>query len=94
METQWRGTNMDDNQTDRTKGAGANVTTGSPALTAPDPKQEAEGKQPYADMRLIPGGRLGASIQIGISAVNRGDIPSGAREMGQARYGDSPGGGE
>jgi len=78
----------------RQKGPGTNDTTEYSASKAPETRQEAEEESPYSDMRLIPGGRLGASIQIGISAMRRREVPSGAREMGQVRYGDSPGGGE
>ena len=60
---------------------------------ASETKAEAEEKTPYSDMRLIPGGRLGAPTEIGMSAMERSDVPSGARELGQVRYGDSPKGG-
>jgi len=92
---------MDDTRPDRAndeaarpKGPGTNDTSEYSSSKAPETRQEAEEKHPYSDMRLIPGGRLGTPIQIGISAMERSDVPSGAREMGQSRYGDSPGGGE
>lgn len=64
------------------------------ASKAPETKAEAEEKVSTPDMRLIPGGSHGARADIGISAMERTDVPSGALSTGQARYGDSPGGGE
>lgn len=72
------------------KGVGTNDTTEYSASKAPPTKKEAEEPNPYSDMRLIPGGAMGAPIQIGISAMVRSEVPSGALELGQTRYGDSP----
>jgi len=67
-----------------------NDTTEYSASKAPDTKAEAEEPEPYSDLRLIPGGRRGARAEIGMSAMDRNDVPSEAREPGQTRYGDSP----
>lgn len=69
-------------------------TTDYSASKAPETKAEAEEKVSTPDMRLIPGGSHGADADIGISAMERHEVPSGALSTGQARYGDSPGGGE
>ena len=84
---------MANSPSDRDKSAGPNDRTEYSSSKAPETQAEAEEKTPYSDMRLIPGGRLGAPIEIGMSAMNRDDVPSGARELGQVRYGDSPKGG-
>ncbi len=60
------------------------------ASKAPETKAEAEEPLPYSDMRLIPGGRLGSPAELGMSALDRDDVPSEARDLGQTRYGDSP----
>lgn len=69
-------------------------TTDYSASKAPETKAEAEEKVSTPDMRLIPGGSHGAHADIGISAMEHDEVPSGALSTGQARYGDSPGGGE
>lgn len=76
------------------KGVGTNDTTEYSASKAPETAAEAEEPTPYSDMRLIPGGRRGATAPVGMHAMDRDDVPSGARELGQVRYGDSPAGGE
>jgi len=85
---------MADEPNDRVRSGGKEDTSEYSASKAPETRAEAEEPAPYSDMRLIPGGRHGATAPVGMQAMDRADVPSGAREMGQVRYGDSPGGGE
>ncbi|HET9348383.1 MAG TPA: hypothetical protein VFO13_04530 [Arthrobacter sp.] len=83
---------MGDTPQERTgpKGVGTDDTTEYSASKAPETKHEAEEQNPYSDMRLIPGGRRAARAEIGMSAMDRSEVPSEAREPGLTRYGDSP----
>jgi hypothetical protein len=83
---------MDERKEDRTPpaGTGTSDTTEYSASKAPETKSEAEEPNTYSDLRLIPGGRRGARAEVGMSAMDRSDVPSEAREPGQTRYGDSP----
>lgn len=83
---------MDERNEDRAgpQGVGTNDTTEYSASKAPETAAEAEEPQTYSDLRLIPGGRRGARAEVGMSAMDRSDVPSEAREPGLTRYGDSP----
>lgn len=82
---------MADGKETKERGRDAGSTEYS-ASKAPETQAEAEEQSPYSDMRLIPGGRRGARVPVGMHALDRERVPSGARELGQARYGDSPSG--
>jgi hypothetical protein len=60
------------------------------ASKAPETQTYAEERDPYADWRLIPGGAHGAHTEIGMSAMDRDQVPSGAEDPRQTLYGDSP----
>ncbi|HXW04978.1 MAG TPA: hypothetical protein VD833_07095 [Vicinamibacterales bacterium] len=47
---------------------------GAPDRTAA-PTEQRESTEPYADMRLIPGGAAGAPAEIGMSAMHEEDVP-------------------
>lgn len=52
----------------------------------------AEGRESTGNSRLIPGGEEGSEEDPGMSGMDREDVPSGAEDPGQAKYGDTPGG--
>lgn len=82
---------MDDK---RPTATGTNTTTDYSASKAPETHAEADEQVTVADPRLMPGGGRRARAEIGMSAMDREQVPSDARSSGQTRYGDSPGGGE
>jgi hypothetical protein len=82
---------MDDN---RAPGTGTKTTTDYSASKAPETHAEATEQVSTPDARLLPGGSHRAQAEIGMSALDRNDVPNGAVSTGQTRYGDSPGGGE
>jgi hypothetical protein len=82
---------MEDN---RPPATGTNTTTDYSASKAPETHAEADEQVSLHDARLLPGGRQRARADIGMSAMDRGEVPSEGRSSGQTRYGDSPGGGE
>ena len=59
------------------------------ASKAPDTRKEAEEKKSVKDWRLQPGGENGSPTQQGMAALEREDVPSGATDSGQTRYGDT-----
>ena len=59
------------------------------ATKAPDTKKHAEERQTVVDWRLIPGGVNGTPEAQGMSALDREDVPSEARDSGQTRYRDT-----
>lgn len=82
---------MADEHRDR-KGPDTGDTTEYSASKAPEIRREAEERQGAADARLIPGGARGARVEVGMSAMDRGDVPSEATNPGLSNYGTSPGG--
>jgi hypothetical protein len=72
---------MDEKKTDSTQYS---------ASKAPETSRAAEEKDTIRDFRLIPGGRHGSQEPIGMSAMNREDVPSEGRDEDLANYGDSP----
>lgn len=79
---------------DRPPATATKTTTDDSASNAPETQVEAEEKVSTRDMRLLPGGSLRAQAEIGMSALDRDEVPNEALPTGQTRYGDSPGGGE
>ena len=51
-------------------------TTEYSASKAPETKREAEEQETVRDFRLIPGGRRGSGQAIGMSAMDRNDVPN------------------
>ena len=59
------------------------------ATKAPETRKKAEERETTTDMRLIPGGELGSPSAQGMAGLDRDDVPSGADDTGQTRYGDT-----
>lgn len=61
-------------------GPGTNDTTGYAPSKAPDTRAHAEDRAPdsVVDDRLFPGGRHGASADVGMSSLNRDPGPGGS----------------
>lgn len=71
------------------KGPGTNDTTEYAPSKAPDTQEHAEERNHDGrDMRLIPGGRHGAPVAIGMDALDREAVPGGAENPGMTDYGD------
>ena len=51
-------------------------TSAYSASKAPETKREAEERETVRDFRLIPGGKRGSEKVIGMSAMNREDVPN------------------
>lgn len=69
---------------------GPGDTSEHSASKAPETREEAEEKHPFSDFRLIPGGQHRADTEVGMSAMDRADVPSEGKSPGQTKYGDSP----
>jgi hypothetical protein len=67
-------------------------TTAYSASKAPETKAEAEEKVSYGDWRLIPGGATGSHEAIGMSAIERAQVPSGGDKPLELDFKDSPDG--
>jgi hypothetical protein len=81
---------MDEKRAGDRAGGGPKDTTAYSASKAPETQREAEEKEPVRDFRLIPGGRHGSEAAIGMSGMDRADVPSEGIDPGMTRYGDSP----
>jgi hypothetical protein len=62
------------------------------ASKAPETQQAAIGRVSPPDTRLIPGGAHGSAADVGMSGMNREDVPSGAAKPDQLNAQDSPDG--
>jgi hypothetical protein len=62
------------------------------ASKAPETQQAATGPVSPADARLTPGGAHGSAADVGMSGMNREDVPSGAAKPDQLNARDSPDG--
>jgi hypothetical protein len=60
------------------------------ATKAPETRREAEEKETVRDFRLIPGGKRGVETAVGMSAMDRDDLPGEGKNPGLVKYGDSP----
>lgn len=60
------------------------------ASKAPETKREAEEQETVRDFRLIPGGRRGSERAIGMSAMDRDEVPSHGENPKIEKFGDSP----
>ena len=60
------------------------------ASKAPETRRESEERESTPDERLTPGGVHGAAADVGMSGMDRKDVPSGAAKPAQLRAGDSP----
>jgi hypothetical protein len=74
---------------DRKSGSKGDTTAYS-ASKAPETRREADERESARDPRLIPGGRRGSGAAIGISAMSRDQVPSGALRPEQEDFGQSP----
>ena len=72
------------------QGGGPKDTTAYSGSKAPETRQHAEEKETVRDFRLIPGGKHGAPAEVGMSGMDREDVPSEGIDPGLTRYGDSP----
>jgi hypothetical protein len=69
---------------------GGKDTTDYSASKAPETAAEATEQVTTTDPRLIPGGGHGAHADVGMSAMDRADVPSGAEKPDQLSVGDAP----
>jgi hypothetical protein len=62
------------------------------ASKAPETRRAVVGRVSPEDPRLIPGGAHGSAADVGMSGMNREDVPSGAAKPDQLNVQDSPDG--
>lgn len=74
------------------KPGGKEDTSDYSASKAPETRREAEERETTPDDRLMPGGAQGSAADVGMSGMDRKDVPSGAAKPDQLRAGDSPDG--
>lgn len=60
------------------------------ASKAPETRREAEEQETVRDFRLIPGGRRGSEHAIGMSAMDRDEVPNHGENPKVEKFGDSP----
>ena len=60
------------------------------ASKAPETKREAEEQETVRDFRLIPGGKRGSEQSIGMSAMDRDQVPNHGDNPKMEKFGDSP----
>ena len=65
-------------------------TSAQSASKAPDAKREAEERETVRDFRLIPGGKRGSEKAIGMSAMDRKELPNHGENPKLEKFGDSP----
>jgi hypothetical protein len=65
-------------------------TTEYSASKAPETKREAEERETVRDFRLIPGGKRGSEKAIGMSAMDREEVPNHGENPNLEKFGDSP----
>ena len=80
--------NTDDQTTSQSGGKGD--TTDYAPSKAPETRREAEERESTPDARLIPGGTHASPSDVGMSGMDRKDVPSGAAKPDQLKAGDSP----
>ena len=85
---------MADKRPEHGSGPGTNDSSEYAPSKAPETRDEAEEKESVVDSRLIPGGGRGATANVGMSEMDRADVPTEATDLGQTRYGDTPDSGE
>jgi hypothetical protein len=69
---------------------GKGDTTDYSASKAPETRREAEERESTPDARLIPGGAHASPSDVGMSGMDREDVPSRAAKPEQLKAGDSP----
>ena len=62
---------------DQVPDGGKHDTTDYSASKAPETRPAVESRVPAGDSRLLPGGAHGSPADVGMSAVDRADLPSG-----------------
>lgn len=74
----------------RESGPGTDDTTEYAPSKAPETREHAEDRSSddVHDDRLLPGGRHGASADVGMSGIDRSAIPGGADSPRQADFGE------
>jgi hypothetical protein len=70
--------------------AGPSDATPYAPTKAPETQAAAEERVSPTDPRAIPGGAQGARAEIGMSAMDRADVPSGAEKPDQLDVRDTP----
>jgi hypothetical protein len=60
------------------------------ASQAPETQQEAQDRSGGTDSRLMPGGARGSAAEIGLTAMDEGNVPSKAQKPAQLDVKDSP----
>lgn len=73
-----------------TAAGGKADTTDYSASKAPETKAEAEEQVTHADWRLIPGGAMGSHEAIGMSAIERSQVPSEGEKPPDLDFKDAP----
>jgi hypothetical protein len=81
---------MDKNKLEEDLTGRSKDTAAYSATKAPETRREAEEQETVRDFRLIPGGKRGSENAIGMSAMDRDDVPSEGKDLGLVKYGDSP----
>jgi hypothetical protein len=75
---------------DKKKMPGGPHDTGAySASKAPETLKEAQDREHPSDERLVPGGEQGSDEGIGMSGLDRDELPSGGDSAGQTSYGDT-----
>jgi len=65
-------------------------TSAYSASKAPETKREAEERETVRDFRLIPGGKRGSEKAIGMSAMDREEVPNHGENPKVEKFGDTP----
>ena len=60
------------------------------ASKAPETRREAEEQETTRDFRLIPGGRRGSEKAIGMSAMDRDEVPNHGENPKVEKFGEPP----
>ena len=72
--------------------SGQSDATAYKPTNTPETPTASEERAEADDTRLIPGGARGAHAEIGMSAMDRADVPSGAQKPDQLDVRDAPDG--
>ena len=65
-------------------------TTDYSASKAPETRAEGEERESTPDERLLPGGAQGSPVSVGMPAMDRADVPSGAAKPEELDMGKPP----
>ena len=67
-----------------------NVTSRRPRMDEKKTPETSEEQETFRDFRLIPGGKRGSEHAIGISAMDRDEVPNHGENPKVEQFGDSP----